>query len=1122
MAFDPASLPELLGGLASADNDYRRSCEDVYFGVLRESAADMLLAQVELLTSSDDVFIRSFTAVLLRRLLSLRGQNPLLRAMAPQALEHVKSTLLAVLSNETDAFTRRRLCHAIAQASLFVLDGEWDELLDFCLTSLDTEEEEALTSGFYLLNAVLDVAADAFVPMWETLEGAIRAGMASDSANVRRYAFMSLCTFAPKLPEEGQPLEHLLPEMLSCTSDLIGAGLLDASADCLMSLLEALRARPDLFEAFIAPLAEAMLSIAGEAEAVEGSLRLLALQAMVELARHCGPRLREWPEIVTALLETAFAGACELYDDEDWGADEDDSVMDEMGPPCVSVLITITGLLGGPATWPTLSARIVEAMNTGDDVEGGWCRRWAALSVLGSTAVSMRKQLGAVLEETAAALLPYLSDDLPRVRNAAAMCLARMAEVFGDRLALAVADDALPALAAILEDAGLPPALHSHACAAIINLCCEGIPVGKVLSHAPRLVPPLLVAGGVGNELFVREQAVVAIGIVAVRSQEGFQPWYLDSMNLVRTVLDEVEDVPETALLRGRALETAGLLGESLGREAFAPDGIALLTALLDSLPAVESGVKRKADANSIFFLKCIARLGRVLEDDFLPFLPDVLHRLMQSMTVDCELHIDEVDEGVPLEELPDGFAAYMITVRGIGKRRMALNTTAVMEIKSAVRTLNQYCATFGAGMAEHAEGLLGTLLELVVFPYGPEVRSVAAATVAALVGCVTTAVTDGLVDAAVGRGMLDAALSELLPTLDSETNLETRNYQAEAISDLLHVMYDSSDVFTFPLEGVPSVFDTLGGTIDKSLQRRQEAVARVGDDESAMDLLEDTMSDEESLSRHCIDCIGWLIKAHGAAILPAFRAGLEDFLRQLLSEDCAPAMRLDALLSFEDLVEHAAPDSAEYAALIAPVLLQMTQDEDLDLRMCSLWGLGMLAEHAGDVYSQLLPEPVEIALRQLADPDAAYDEDIQRCCDNAVTLLAKTAMSHGEHPAVDQNAVLTAWLSALPLRLDEEEARFNHKLLAELVENGHPVVSEAAEAVPQLLNVFAVVLAGGVDGGEAEEDLADDETRARMGQLVMTMQSSLPEATMAAALGALTEDARYFLEAGAAAVMSG
>ena len=106
-----------------------------------------------------------------------------------------------------------------------------------------------------------------------------------------------------------------------------------------------------------------------------------------------------------------------------------------------------------------------------------------------------------------------------------------------------------------------------------------------------------------------------------------------------------------------------------------------------------------------------------------------------------------------------------------------------------------------------------------------------------------------------------------------------------------------------------------------------------------------------------------------------------------------------------------------------------------------------------------------------------------------------------------EQAQLFELWLSKLPLRADEIEAKVVHRQLVELVEASNPALIGAGFAkLPQVLSVMAALLESceSLKAGEPES-LMDVDTRTRMVALVKMIQAQVPGPQVEAAWTTLT-----------------
>jgi hypothetical protein len=160
------------------------------------------------------------------------------------------------------------------------------------------------------------------------------------------------------------------------------------------------------------------------------------------------------------------------------------------------------------------------------------------------------------------------------------------------------------------------------------------------------------------------------------------------------------------------------------------------------------------------------------------------------------------------------------------------------------------------------------------------------------------------------------------------------------------------------------------------------------------------------------------------------------------------------------------------------------------------------MAKHAPDAYRAVHAE-VTPRLYALANRPGSGDDDEAAALvtENCVAALgAVAAIVAGP----DQAALLQFWLSKLPLRVDEAEAKLVHSQLCTFIEGGHPaIVGDGFVRLPVVVSVLAQLL----EAVEEEEDVVDAATAARVTAIFRMIQTQLPAPQVAEAWAGLSPD---------------
>lgn len=124
--------------------------------------------------------------------------------------------------------------------------------------------------------------------------------------------------------------------------------------------------------------------------------------------------------------------------------------------------------------------------------------------------------------------------------------------------------------------------------------------------------------------------------------------------------------------LFGQTIECCALFGEASGKDIFAADAVSLMSSLAQVDP--ESG-------SMSYVMRAWVRIARCLGDDFSPFLPYVISKLLKSLNQSIELPgIEDPDD---LEDQPD---VEIIDTEDGGW--VAIRTSLVEEQSSALRVI--------------------------------------------------------------------------------------------------------------------------------------------------------------------------------------------------------------------------------------------------------------------------------------------------------------------------------------------------------------------------------------------------------------------------------------------------
>ncbi|MCO5568487.1 hypothetical protein L7F22_022186 [Adiantum nelumboides] len=295
----------------------------------------------------------------------------------------------------------------------------------------------------------------------------------------------------------------------------------------------------------------------------------------------------------------------------------------------------------------------------------------------------------------------------------------------------------------------------------------------------------------------------------------------------------------------------------------------------------------------------------------------------------------------------------------------------------------------------------------------------------------------------------------------------------------------------------VKSMVDEFKQAVTASCTRKRERAERAKTedfDAEEGELLQEENAQEEEVFDQIGECLGTLIKTFKAPFLPFFEE-LIPFITPMLGKDRTPEERRIAICIFDDVAEQCQGSACKYYDTFLPFLLEASTDADPDVRQAAVYGIGVCAEFGGTKFQPVVGEALT-KLKELISQPAAFTTDNITATDNAISALGK--ICEFQRDGIDAAQVVPAWLSCLPIRNDLVEAKIVHDQLCSMVERSDPQLLGANnQNLPKVISVFAEVLSAG-------NDLATEQTVARMVNLLRRIQQTLPPPTFASTWSSL------------------
>ncbi|EER43668.1 importin beta-3 subunit [Histoplasma capsulatum H143] len=644
------ALSQLLLALASADNIVRTQAEEQLNNEWVKGRPDVLLIGLaEQLQGAEDAGTRSFAAVLFRRI-STRSTNvpntseskELFFTLSKEQRVAIREKLLESLGSESLAHVRNKIGDAVAEiAGQYADNGEqWSELLGVLFQASQSTDPGVRDSAFRIFSTTPGIIEKQHEEM---VVGVFAKGFRDENISVRISAMEAFSSFFRSVTKKSQSkFFSLVPDVLNILPPLKEADESDELSKAFISLIELAEVCPKMFKALFNNLVKFSISVIGDKE-LSDQVRQNALELMATFADYSPKMCKNDP---------TYPG--------------------EMVTQCLS-LMTDVGLDDEDATDWTQSEDLDLEESDKNHVAGEQCMDRLANKLGGK----------GELDQVLALVAPALQDPHPRVRFAGCNALGQMSTDFAPTMQEKYHSIVLGNILPVLDST--EPRVQAHAAAALVNFCEEAEKeiLEPYLEELLRRLLQLLRS----PKRFVQEQALSTIATIADSAEAAFGQFYDMLMPLLLNVLNE-EQSKEFRILRAKAMECATLIALAVGKEKMGQDALTLVQLLGN----IQQNITDADDPQSSYLLHCWGRMCRVLNQDFVPYLPGVMPPLLQVAAAKADVQI--LDDEEQLKQVEQHMGWELVPLKG---KVIGIRTSVLEDKNTAIELITIYAQVLAA-----------------------------------------------------------------------------------------------------------------------------------------------------------------------------------------------------------------------------------------------------------------------------------------------------------------------------------------------------------------------------------------------------------------------------------------
>ncbi|TLS23143.1 uncharacterized protein PpBr36_06674 [Pyricularia pennisetigena] len=1032
-----AELGQLLEALQSPDNAVRSQAEDHLQNNWTVTRPEVLLmGLVELIgAQANTTTIRSSSAVIFRRIAGKTRKNDkgesvdTYISLAKDQAEVIRQKLLQTLASESNRGVRNKISDAVAELARQCSDNgvSWPDLLAalFQLSMApDAGKREIAFRVFATTPGIIEKQHE------ESVAQAFSTAFKDDAVAVRLAAMEAFAAFFRGMTKKNQTKYFgLLPEVLNILPPIKESKESDDLSKALTALIDLAEISPKMFRQQFNHLVQFSISVIQDKE-LDDICRQNALELMATFADYAPSMCKRDPNYTNDMITQCLSLMTDLGEDDDdaaeWLAseelDQDESDLNHVaGEQCMDRLANKLGgqtILAPTFNWlPRMMSSPV------------WRDRHAALMAISAISEGCRDLMIGELNQVLELVVPALKDAHPRVRWAGCNALGQMSTDFAPTMQKEHHEVVMKAIIPVLISP--EPRVKSHAAAALVNFCEEAEKsilepyLDDLLSHLFQLLQ--------NEKRYVQEQALSTIATIADAAEQAFSKYYDTLMPLLVGVLNR-EGEKEFRLLRAKAMECATLIALAVGRERLGNDALTLV----QLLATVQSNITDADDPQAQYLMHCWGRMCRVLGQDFLPFLHNVMPPLLELATAKADIQLLDDEDQVEQISQEDGWE--LVPVKG---KMIGIRTSTMDDKHMAIELLVVYAQVLEAGFAPYVPEIMEKVaIPGLAFFFHDPVRFISAKLVPQLLGSYKKAYGPTSNELA---GLWAGIVDKLLEVLSAEPAIDT-------LAEMYQCFYESVEVVGTQCmkdeqmtKFIDSVQSTLEDYRDRVNQRAEDKEGVTAED--AEDLAEDILmaiEDDQTLLSDMNKAFHVVFKYHGSSFLRHWERLMPTYESFLKSSETT--QRQWGLCIMDDVLEYCGADSIHYANYISQPLLDGCRDQNAAIRQAAAYGIGVAAQKGGAAWAQFLGGALEYLFQAAQVPEPRSEENVY-ATENACAAIAKI-LHFNSSTVQNADGIIAQWLGTLPVTNDEEAAPYVYAYLAELIDKQHPAVISQPDKV--------------------------------------------------------------------------
>ena len=731
-------ISDIISSILGVDNSVRLEAES-QLASARAQNPTALLEQLLGAMDTDEKGIGQFACVYIKRefINNTEGVTPeILNILKEKLFEYVKFTRpVAFLQNL-----------GILIVKVYGKTEDYEQLLDKIVEWGKQEDVDARSFSMKLLETLADVQipTEMFIKYLDHFMSLFEGGLSDKEIKVKVATLLAITSFLTSLSGE-EEVKKFLPVMEPMLQTLVETLQSDetAGAKILESLITLVEYHPHIFENHCSQILTIVSEIMKE-QGFDNGTRSSALEIINSLAEAYPSMMRKAPEVQEKFFPSLYImlSHVELSEDselEEWcnQVEAEDITKSDPHSRAKEGLARFSRAEGEKTTVEATTDIIKNAIQSED-----WKFRQAGYYLLGYITESCKKIFGQNLDEIMKMAASGVEDSHPRVKYAGLTCLGLMLSEHSPKAQKKYHAEIMPKLMSIMQNDPVVK-IKAQAVSATINFVRDLIVIDENNIEDVRKESDVLkdyteellnICGDVLQLSItttykpIQEEILALVSCIAQLIDSEFGEYYSKFMpGLISIIETTPNDTTAQKDLKANTIQTIGYLLEAVKerREEFLEDAKKIMQIFVGAL---SSTAITDDDPQYSSTMQALTQLSAILKDDFLPFLPDIMNKLIKDSQGDVDFKLEDADlmgAAASQTNTDAGLTSMVINMKGLdGTKKLTLNTSALENKIQAVQVIKELANNLGKSFFPYVEPLWAIYKDLFQYKYSKAIRT--------------------------------------------------------------------------------------------------------------------------------------------------------------------------------------------------------------------------------------------------------------------------------------------------------------------------------------------------------------------------------------------------------------